>query len=242
MRPPDPIADYTAALSRELAFDGPLSRRVRQEVEDHLWEAAAAGPGDGSVEAQRRAIERFGDPRAIAAQYAPGSLYRQTRRIGTLVVLVIAGTYLTMKGRLAWYAAMHWGMGDTLRATVGIAMPFLRGVFMAALALGIAGWLYALSRKAPARLGAGHHRQLRLAQLLCAAAAVAVTLSVAADMVVTSVRLAEAPWSPQALVPLGLIIAEVVFAAVLAAQLRGTIRRTTLVASRPHDEDLARPA
>src|SRR5262245_4343 len=39
-----PIADYAAALSRELAFDGPLSRRVRDEVEDHLWEAAASEP------------------------------------------------------------------------------------------------------------------------------------------------------------------------------------------------------
>ena len=41
MRQPSPIADYAAALARELAFDVSLSRRVRQEVEDHLWEAVA---------------------------------------------------------------------------------------------------------------------------------------------------------------------------------------------------------
>lgn len=241
MPQPSPIADYTADLSRALAFDRVLARRVRDEVEDHLW-AATEESGDTSTEAQRRAIARFGDPHAIATQYAPGSLYRQTKRIGTLAVLVIAGTYVTMKGRLAWYEAMHWSMGDALRAATEIAMPLLRGAFMAAIALGLVGWLYALSRKTPARLAAGHHRQLRLAQLLCAAATAAVTVSVAADVVVTAVRLAEAPWSAQALVPLGLIIAEVVFAVVLAAQLRGTIQRTTLAARHPHDEDLARPA
>ena len=35
-----PIAEYSAALARELAFDGPLACRVRQEVEDHLLEAS----------------------------------------------------------------------------------------------------------------------------------------------------------------------------------------------------------
>ena len=37
-----PVADYLDALTRELGFDRPLAHRVRQEVEDHLWEATAA--------------------------------------------------------------------------------------------------------------------------------------------------------------------------------------------------------
>src|SRR6202030_2449580 len=37
-----PVADYLNALTRELGFDRPLAHRVRQEVEDHLWEATAA--------------------------------------------------------------------------------------------------------------------------------------------------------------------------------------------------------
>jgi hypothetical protein len=37
-----PVADYLDALTRELSFDGPLAHRVRQEVEDHLWEAQTA--------------------------------------------------------------------------------------------------------------------------------------------------------------------------------------------------------
>ena len=55
MRPPGPIADYLAALARELRFDPALARRTGREVEDHLWEATAAN-GDSSMEAQARAV------------------------------------------------------------------------------------------------------------------------------------------------------------------------------------------
>ena len=37
MRPPVPIAEYLDRLTRELRFDPQLSRRVRREIEDHLW-------------------------------------------------------------------------------------------------------------------------------------------------------------------------------------------------------------
>ena len=36
------IPDYLKRLERELNFDRSLARCVRQEVEDHLWEAVAA--------------------------------------------------------------------------------------------------------------------------------------------------------------------------------------------------------
>src|SRR6202035_279052 len=70
MPPPDIISDYLDTLSRELSFDTLLAQRVRQEVEDHLSEAVAAEPEDDSGAAQRRAIRNFGDPRAIASEYA----------------------------------------------------------------------------------------------------------------------------------------------------------------------------
>jgi dsRNA-specific ribonuclease len=42
------ISDYLESLVGALSFDRSLSRRVRQEVEDHLREAVAADPmGDG---------------------------------------------------------------------------------------------------------------------------------------------------------------------------------------------------
>jgi hypothetical protein len=64
MPQPDIISDYLDTLSRELSFDVPLARRVRQEVEDHLSEAVAAEPGADAGEAQRRAS-------AISAARAP---------------------------------------------------------------------------------------------------------------------------------------------------------------------------
>jgi hypothetical protein len=234
-----PIAEYGAALSRELAFDRPLSRRVREEVEDHLWEAAASEPDQDPLMAQLRAVARFGDPRAIAAQYAASSLYRQTKAVGVAAVLVIAGVYLTMKGRHAWYEMVHWGMGDQLRALLETGMPVIRYTFMAALMLGIVGWVYSVSRKTPPILDLAHRRQLRVSQLLLSAATGAIVLSVIFDIGVTTVRLAEVTFSAQALVPLGLVVVEIVFTVALVVQLLGTVRRTGLAASYL---DLERPA
>jgi hypothetical protein len=236
MQSQSPIAEYAAALSRELAFDGPLSRRVRQEVEDHLWEATA---GEDSIAAQRSAVAKFGDPRAIAAQYAASSLYRHTKNVGIIAVIAIAGIYVSMKARLAWYGLLHWTMGDQLRAAIDAAMPFIRYNFMAAVALVIIGWAYSESRKTPYYLESAHRRQLRVSQLLSAAATAMVSLSVVSDLVVTTARLAESSWSMQALVPLGLLAAEIGLSVALGFQLVGAVRRTSLAASLFEDENVA---
>jgi len=55
------IPDYLESLARELDFDRSLSRCVRQEVEDHLWEAVAADATGNTPQAQQRAIASFGD-------------------------------------------------------------------------------------------------------------------------------------------------------------------------------------
>jgi hypothetical protein len=232
-----PIAEYAAALSRELAFDGPLSRRVRQEVEDHLWEATA---GEDSVEAQRSAVERFGDSRAIAAQYAASSLSQQTKNVGVIAVLAIAGIYVSMKGRLEWYGLVNWTMGDHLRAAIDVAMPLIRYNFRAAVALGIISWAYSASRKTPPCLDPAHRRQLRISQRLSAGATAVASLSVLVDLVLTAVRLIESPWSILALVPLGLLAAEIGLAVGLAVPLLVIVRRTRRAASLFDDEHVAR--
>jgi hypothetical protein len=56
------ISEYVDVLAARLSFDRSLSRRVRQEVEDHLREAVAVDPAGSALEAERRAIARFGDP------------------------------------------------------------------------------------------------------------------------------------------------------------------------------------
>ena len=111
MLQPNIVADYLDTLAQELSFDEPLSRRVRKEVEDHLWEASANEPGD-ATEAQRRAITKFGDPREIAQQYAALSVLSQVRRVAIIVVLALVGIFISMKGRGAWYSLMQWGLSD----------------------------------------------------------------------------------------------------------------------------------
>jgi hypothetical protein len=114
------ISDYLESLAGALSFDRALSRCVRQEVEDHLWEAVAADPSDDRLEAQRRAIANFGDPHVIAAQFAVISLAKQTRRVGGAIILVVAGVFIAMKARVAWYAATQWAISDDMRAASAI--------------------------------------------------------------------------------------------------------------------------
>jgi hypothetical protein len=242
MRSQNPIADYAAVLSRELAFDGPLSRRVRKEVEDHLWESAASEPDQNSLAAQRCAIARFGDARAIAVQYAAGSLYRQTKNVGVIAILAIAGIYLAMLGRVEWYGLLRWTISDHLRTAFDVARPFIRINFMAAVALGMASWAYSASRKTPSALDRARCRQLRVSQFLSAAATAVASLSVISDLVVTAARLTESPWSMRALVPLGLVAAEIGMAIGLAVHLLITVRRTSLAAALLDDADVARLA
>jgi hypothetical protein len=120
------IDAYVNSLLGALRHDRSLARRLRREVEDHLWEAVAADPSEESREAQRRAIASFGDPRLIAAQFAAVSLEKQTRRTGIAVVLIVAGVYITMKARVAWYALMECAITNDIAAVaqlVGVHRP-----------------------------------------------------------------------------------------------------------------------
>jgi len=91
------ISDYLESIADALSFDRSLSRRVRQEVEDHLREAAAADPIGDRLEAERRAIASFGASHAIAAQFAIVSLAKHTRRVGAAAIVVIAAVFAAMK-------------------------------------------------------------------------------------------------------------------------------------------------
>jgi len=74
------IDQYVASLRRELDFDPALAGRLASEVEDHLRDAAEADPAWPSPDAERRAVERFGVAREIAAQFAADAVDRQARR------------------------------------------------------------------------------------------------------------------------------------------------------------------
>jgi hypothetical protein len=219
------ISDFAKALAGRLDFDPALSRRVQREVEDHLWEAVAAEPWSAPAEAERRAIARFGDPQAIAAQFAVVALAKQARRVGVAVVLVIAAAFIAMQARLAWYAVMQWAASGN-PALSAVVATIDRYAFWLSIVLALAAAVYIAGRAVPLAFSTAYRRRLRRFSLLCAAAAGALVVSVACDGVLTSLRLAASGWSAACLVPLLSMAIEIAAAGLLISYVHGMARRT----------------
>jgi hypothetical protein len=204
---------------------------VRQEVEDHLQEAVAADATNDPLEAQRRAIANFGDPRVIAAQFATASLAGQTRKVGATLVLVIAGVFLATASRIAWYDLMQWAVCEATRPlgeTVGLID---RAAFCFAVLSGIAGWVYVGRSQIPVAFDPSYQRQLRRFLLLCILAASGLIASVVCDGWLTVLRLSGWELSVNFLVPLLSMAIEIVCASVLVIHIRGITRRTASTAA-----------
>jgi hypothetical protein len=225
------ISEYLESLAAALSFDRSLSRRVRQEVEDHLRGAVAADPRGNGLEAEQGAIANFGDPHVIAAQFAMVSLAKRTRGAGIAVILVIAGVFITMKARVAWYAVMQCAVSDDIMAVSGIVGSIDRYAFWLSVVIGIGGWAYICGRPIPAEFHAGYRKQLRRFRWLCAAATGALVVSVISDALLTALRLPGAELSAQSLLPIFSIVIEVACAGVLVLQIRGITQRATFTAA-----------
>jgi hypothetical protein len=127
------IDDYLSGLRRDLAFDRALSRRVCEEVEAHLRDAAESDPAWPSAEAERRAIARFGAARDIAAQFASDSVKRQTSRTWLILLAAVFATFLAMRLRVMWLE----GVDDP----VSMLAPLVdRYGFVAAVSAAVIGW------------------------------------------------------------------------------------------------------
>ena len=230
-----PVADYLDALTRELSFDRSLAHRVRQEVEDHLWEASTVN-GDTSIERQARAVMSFGEARVIAGQYAALSLLRQARQSGAIIVLAAGAVYIAMKGRVAWYGLMQWALSDSLRPVGKMVLAIDRAAYILAFLLGVLGWAYVSSRRVSPRFDTACRSQLKWSLWLAVAAACPMVVSVIADAAVTALRLlAERPPISVFLIPLLSIAIEVTSAAVLVIVIGKTLRnmlRTSSLLSR----------
>jgi len=200
---------------------------VRREVEDHLWEAVAADPASDRHEAERRAVANFGDPRAIAAQFAVASLAKQAKRVGAAAVLMIAAVFIVMKARFTWYAVMQWPAVDQAFAEVVVSID--RCAFWLAFLAGIACWLYIDRLRVPAAFTTEYRARLRRFVSLSLAAAGALIVTVVSDGVLTSLRLAGTEWSVESLLPVFSMIVEIACAGVLVSHIRGTARRATFV-------------
>jgi hypothetical protein len=196
-----------------------------------LSEAVAAEPEEDSGEAQLRAIRNFGSPRAIASEYAAQSLFRQTRRVGILAILVAAGILVTMNARGAWYGWTQWGVSAELAALRRIGLSIDLYAYAVALAIGIIGWAYIGTRRRAASFDAPYRDQMRRCLLLCAVAALPLIATVATDTVLTALRLFETELRLAALVPIVTMAGEIACAAVLVAQLRRAMKRASLASS-----------
>jgi hypothetical protein len=225
------IPDYLELLARELDFDRSLSRRVRQEVEDHLWEAVAADSTGDMLQAQQRAIASFGDARVIAAQFAVVSLAKYTRRAGVAAVLVIASVFMVMKARVAWYAAMQWAIGDDMKAVGGLVVQINRYAFWLSVIAGLGGWAYIRSRRIPAAFHPAYRRQLRRFFLLCTTAAAALVVSVVSDGVLTALQLLGTGLSAESLVPIVSMAIEIACVGILVFNIRGIALRSASTAA-----------
>lgn len=225
------ISDYADALASKLAFDRRLARRVRQEVEAHLRDAAAADPADDTAEAERRAIAAFGDPQAIAAQFGATALARQARSAGAAIILVLGGVFIAMKARLAWYALTQWTVSEETRALSDMVGMLDRSAFWLAVALGAAGWAYIVACATPARFHAACRRQSRRIFRLCAAATALLVAGVIADGVLTALRLGDTAFSASFLIPALSMAAEIAGAGLLAGRLLGMTRRMASAAA-----------
>jgi hypothetical protein len=128
------INAYIAALRHELDCDPPLARRMADEIEAHLWDAAEADPTWPSPDAEHRAVERFGLAREIAGQFAADAVIRQAKRIWIALLATVVMTFIAMRLRVMWLA----DFGDSLSA---LAPLVDRYAFIAALGVGAIGWL-----------------------------------------------------------------------------------------------------
>ena len=125
------IDRYVTELRHELAFDRVLAERLAKEVEDHLRDAVDADPAGPSIEAEHRAIERFGLARDIADQFAVDSVDRQARRTWLTLLVAVVVNFVAMRLRIMW-------LDDS--AAPALAPLIDRYGFLAALAVSVVGW------------------------------------------------------------------------------------------------------
>jgi hypothetical protein len=224
---PSPVADYLDALRRELAYDAALSRRVQQEVEDHLREAAAAEATVSAIGAETRAVEKFGAPQEMAAQYRTLSLHMRMKRTGLLALGAILAAFVAMESRVIWYRLTQWDAGEGLKAASAAIVPIDRFAFLLAIILGVTGSIYIITRPTPVASRLASRRQVRCGQALVAIAAGAAVVAVVCETILTAWRLTETAWTVASLLPAASIVIEAGIVVAAALYIRNTIHRSS---------------
>jgi hypothetical protein len=213
------ISEYLETLSAALSFDRALAQRVRREVEDHLQEAIAADLSNAGAAGEQRAIADFGDARALAAQFAMVSVAKQTRKLSAALILVIAGVFVAMKGRIAWYVATGADFGHDMTWLTRIVGSMDRYSFWLSAIVGTCSFAYVVGRPIPTLVDARCRRQLRCVLVSCFAVIAPLVVSVISDGVLTTIRLAGAELCAWSLVPVGTMVIEIACVGILAFHL-----------------------
>ena len=159
------------------------------------------------------------------------SLAKRSRRAGLAALLVIAGIFIAMKARIAWYVAAQWVIGDAMRAFSGVVISIDRYAFWLSVIIGVGGWIYIRSREIPAALHPAYRQQLQRFFLMCSAAAVALMISVISDAVLTALQLRGTASSMEFLVPVLSMAIEIGCVGILVAHIRDVTLRAASTAA-----------
>jgi hypothetical protein len=230
VRQSEPVTDYLAVLARELGFDPALSRRVRCEVEDHLWQAAEVR-GGRSVENQLQVILGFGEARELARGYVAASMLAQIRCAGAAMILAATTIFLAMKARVAWYGWMRWEPNQDFSALSAIALSIDRYATVLAIVAALIGCAYIATRRAQLRVDWSYRKQLDRCIVLCGASATALSLCVATEAVLTGIRLSGTQWCAATVVPMLSLVVEIAAIIWFVFSIHASVRRRALAAS-----------
>jgi hypothetical protein len=218
--------EFLDSLAAALSFDRALARRVRKEFEDHLQQAMAADQSEDRKAVARRAVARLGDPRTIAAELAVTALAERAKRLAGGLVLALLGVLLSMKGHVAWYAAMQWRIPEDMQSLAVTIGAIDRYTFLTAIFVGAASWVYGSRRRRPADyLHRTYCRAFYRFCLLSAAATAALVVCILGDGVLAAIRLGAISPSFDFLVPIGSIVFEAVCASALIVLIGMLVRR-----------------
>jgi hypothetical protein len=224
------IAAYMKRLQDALGDDPALSAQILQEVSDHLEEALAAEDLDDRSAAERRVIERFGDARELAAQFAPISLARHTRRAGAAILLATVVIMIMMKARVLWYGIVEWKLAEPLQAVASRIIAVDRYASWLAAAIAVASVVYVTRHAVPLHLNASSQKYAQRAAGLFILATIPLGISVTSDLALTVLQLPTV-LSAAALIPVMSMTIEIGCIVAAALLVRNAARRVPGVAA-----------
>jgi hypothetical protein len=196
-----------------------------------LREAVAADPSEDRGQAEQRAIANCGDPRAIAIELTVISLARRAKRLSAVIVLVLAGVLLLMRGLIAWYAAVHWAISDDMTPLAEAIRIVARYAFVSAAFAGAAAWVYGSRYRLPSDYDyAKYSRHLHRFCVLSSIATAALLVCVFSAGVLTTIRLASTDPSIVCFIPVLSIGLELLAAVALIILIRALTRQAEFTA------------